>query len=385
MAGDNVDLADINYENEKQRKTIQMLTDEKDDKKLLEEFEKVPVLVKRPKDFNYNLVFSDVNFVYDSFDVSLRSVSKIGVAMIGKKAINKKLEGYIEFQYKGGADVFIIYLQTGTKDWVYFEYHPGTLGVLSSYDDINTGLGAIAPDKRRITGENKRFYMYTLGSSINKTDFVGYMADKAKGINRERVVEEIVVPVDSNMMYGDSTYVPENITPEQRQDLKQQEEINNIEKMKMNNQNILSGAPPDRNKPKEEPKQETPAEEVPKEQPKEEVKPETPKQEEIKIEEVPQEEPKKKSKKKGKGDAETETTQPEAPKVETPVQEVPKEEPKVETPKQEEVKIEDVPQEQPKKKKKKGKGDAETETTQPETPNVEAPPVQETPKTEEPK
>lgn len=387
MTGDNVDLADINYENEKQRKTIQMLTDEKDDKKLLEEFEKVPVLVKRPKDFNYNLVFSDVNFVYDSFDVSLRSVGKIGVAMIGKKAINKKLEGYIEFQYKGGADVFIIYLQTGTKDWVYFEYHPGTLGVLSSYDDINTGLGAIAPDKRRITGENKRFYMYTLGSSMNKTDFVGYMADKAKGINRERVVEDIVVPVDSNMMYGDSTYVPENITPEQRQDLKQQEEINNIEQMKMNNQNILSGAPPDRNKPKEEPKQETPAEAVPKEQPKEEVKPETPKQEEIKIEDVPQEEPKKKSKKKGKGDAdaETETTQPEAPKVETPVQEVPKEEPKVETPKQEELKIEDVPQEQPKKKKKKGKGDAETETTQPETPNVEAPPVQETPKTEEPK
>ncbi|HLP21127.1 MAG TPA: hypothetical protein VK174_12530, partial [Chitinophagales bacterium] len=106
MGGDNVDLADINYETEKQRKTMQFLTDEKDDKKLMEEFEKVPVFNKRPKGFDYNFVFSDVNFVYDSMDISLRSVGKIGVAMVGKKVVNKKLDGYIEFQYKGGADIF---------------------------------------------------------------------------------------------------------------------------------------------------------------------------------------------------------------------------------------------------------------------------------------
>ena len=271
MAGDNVDLSDINYETPNQKKAIYQLTDEKDDKKLMEDFEKVPVFTKRPKDFNYNLVFSDVNFVYDSFDISLRSVGKIGLAMVGKKVINKKLDGYIEFQYKGGADIFTIYLKTGTNDWLYLEYRPGTLSLLSSYDDINTAIGATAPDKRKIKGEANRFYMYTLGSSMYKADFVDYMADKAKGINRERLEpKEIVLPEDSSMLFGDTTLQnnsnPEQkiTTPDQKQQQEQQQELNNIEQMKMNNQNILSAPPPDRAKPKEETPAEQPKMEAPK-------------------------------------------------------------------------------------------------------------------------
>ncbi len=395
MTGDNVDLADINYETEKQRKTIAMLTDEKDDKKWIEEFEKMPVFSKHPKDFNYNLVFSDVNFVYDSFDISLRSVGKIGLAMIGKKAINKKLDGFIEFQYKGGADVLTIYLVTGTKDWIYLEYRPGTLGVLTSYDDINNAIGAIAPEKRKITGEHKRFYMYTLGSSMNKTDFVGYMTDRVNGIYRERLEpKDIVLPPDSSMFYGDSIFDEENpeqklLTPGQREQMQMQQELQEFEQMKKSGGgSIFSAPPPDRNKPKEEPKeepkpetpvQETPQPEAPKEQPKEEPKPETPKQQEQKIEtpqeEVPQEEqPKKKSKKKAKEEEQSaEPPVEESPNTEVPVQETPKEKPK-EEPKLEEQII-GAPAEQPKKKnKKKAKEEEQTiETPAQETPAVEAP------------
>ncbi len=383
MAGDNVDLADINYETEKQRKMMWMLTDEKDDKKLLEEFEKAPVFTKRPKDFNYNLVFSDVNFVYDSIDISLRSVGKIGLAMIGKKVINKKLEGYIEFQYKGGADIMTIYLKTGTNDWLFLEYRPGTLGVLSSYDDVNTALGTIAPEKRKITGENKRFYMYTLGSSLNKADFVEYMADKAKGIFRERFVEkDIVLPEDTSMLYGDSASLENGMpeqkitTPEQQERNQMQEELNNIEKMKMNNQSILSGAPPDRNKPKTDTlQQETPKEQLIEEPKQETVKPVEQKADTIVEETVPVEQPKKKSKKKAKEEQIIET-----PKTGTPVQETPKEEPKVETP------VQEVPKEQPKPEKPVEQPKAETpkqEEPKAETPKVEEPKI-EAPKPETP-
>ncbi|HRG89911.1 MAG TPA: hypothetical protein PLW44_12885, partial [Chitinophagales bacterium] len=417
MGGDNVDLQDINYETEKQRKTIQFLTDEKDDKKLMEEFEKVPVFNKRPKDFNFNWVFSDVNFVYDSMDVSLRSVGKIGVAMVGKKVVNKKLDGYIEFQYKGGADIFTIYLKTGTQDWIYMEYRPGTLALLTSYDDINNTIGTIAPEKRKVT-EGKRFYMYTLGSSMNKTGFVEYMSDKAKGIFRERPdATNITVPVlpeDSAAMFGgDSTYIEgeQEITPEQRIEMRREEERNAIQEMQMSGKSILSGPPPDRVKPKEEPKKEepvqpeTPAGDAPVTPAGGDApQPETPKTEPQvtpqPADEAPVEEPKKKEKKK-KGKEETTTDAPvqETPAATPPPAETPAAQPPAETPKQEPAKTEQPPvqeqpktetpaveeskpaaetpaQEQPKKKEKKKKKGEEAAEPAAETPATETTPTQ---------
>lgn len=326
MGGDNVDLPDINYDTEKQRKAVYMLTDEKDDKKLIDEFTQAPVFNKRPKDFKYNLVFSDVNFVYDSVDIALHSVGKIGVAMVGKKVVNKKLDGYIELAYRGGVDVFTIYLMTGTRDWIYFEYTPGTLSLLTSYDDINNSIGAIAPEKRVIKGPNKRFYLYTLGSSLNKTDFVSYMQDRAKGIIRERVVEHAPpVVIDSAVMFSDTTLQQEYNTPptpDQMEQQKMQNELNSIEQMKMNNQSILSGPPPDRVKPKAEPVQEIPQAdtvqqkniEQPKEQPVslpvETPSAQPPATDSTTQPPVPVEHPKKKGKKKAKGQEEQ---SPEAP------------------------------------------------------------------------
>lgn len=262
MAGDNVDLPDISYENERQKKAVYELTDSKDDKKLVEEFDKTALFNKRPKMLEHNIVFSDVNFVFDPLDVSLRSVGKIGVAMIGKKVINKKLDGYIEFQYKGGADLYTIYLKTGTNDWLYFEYRPGTLGILTTYDQINTLIASTPPDKRKIKGENDRFYIYTLGSSLNKADFVEYMKDRAAGIVRPRFEPKIDIPIPGDSTELNGPEIPgdiqnnpqQQITPDQRERMERQNEIDQIERMKMNNQNILSGPPPDRLKPKEEPK-----------------------------------------------------------------------------------------------------------------------------------
>jgi len=61
-----------------------------------------------------------------------------------------------------------------------------SLPLLSSYDDINNGIATVAPEKRKVSGEGKRFYMYTLGSSMNKTGFVEYMSDKAKALKAKK-------------------------------------------------------------------------------------------------------------------------------------------------------------------------------------------------------
>jgi hypothetical protein len=216
---------------------------------MLSDFEQTSQFVKRPKDLKENLVFTDVNFVFDPDDVSLRSVGKIGVAMIGKKVINKKLEGYIEIQYKGGNDVFTIYLQTGTKGWMYFEYRPGELAILSSYDDINNALKALSVDKRKIKGSGKAFYLYTAASPLSQQDFLSYMKDKAAGISRVHPVPR--EPLEEIPVNNDTSSIPENTAPApgdtlNKQEQKQQDEINEINQLKQSGGNVLSGPPPGR-------------------------------------------------------------------------------------------------------------------------------------------
>ena len=252
MTGDNADQPDITYDKDKAKKAVYGLANEDDDKKMLSDFEQTSQFIKRPKDIKENLVFTDVNFVFDPDDVSLRSVGKIGVAMIGKKVINKKLEGYIEIQYKGGNDVFTIYLQTGTKGWMYFEYRPGALGVLSSYDDINNALKALSPDKRKIKGSGKSFYMYTAASPLSEQDFLSYMKDKAAGINRTHPAPR--EPLEEIPVNNDTASIPENTPPVpgdtlNKQEQKQQDEINEINQMKSSGGNVLSGPPPGRTAP----------------------------------------------------------------------------------------------------------------------------------------
>ena len=254
MVGDNADQPDIAYDKKKLKKSIYNLADEEEDKKMLSEFEQTNAFVKRPKNIKENLVFTDVNFVFDPDDISLRSVGKIGVAMIGKKVINKKLEGYIEVQYKGGNDVFTIYLQTGTKGWIYFEYRPGDLGILSSYDDINNNLKALAPDKRKIKGPNKSFYLYSAASALDEQDFVAYMKDKANGVNRPHPVAHD--PIEEIPMGTDTSSIPENTPPTDstavqptkmdKEQQQEQQQINEMEQIKNSGGNVLSGAPPDR-------------------------------------------------------------------------------------------------------------------------------------------
>jgi hypothetical protein len=301
MTQDNVDLPDIDYANDKFKKILWNLSNEKDDKKMLEEYDKTG-LFKRPKDLTHNFVFTDVNFVYDTGDVTLRSVGKIGVAFVGKKAIHKKLEGWMEFGYRNGMDVFSIYLKTGTNEWIYFEYRPGTLGILSSYDQIVSQIGITSPEKRKIKGENDRFYLYTIGSSINKTSFIEAMKDRANGIwrPREEPKFEELPPMDSAIMFIDSTnqdYLPGD-EPRQAPMDNQERMLREMEQMRQSGEPLLSGPPPDRLKPKEEkpvevpePVKETPVETVP-------VKVEEPVKEvpvepaPVKVEEPPVEAPK---------------------------------------------------------------------------------------------
>jgi hypothetical protein len=174
MFNDNNDLPDINYDVERFKIAYSNIADEK----MVKDLETAPIF-KRPKDFNYNLVFSDVNFIYDADDLTLRSYGKIGVAFVGEKGIHKKLDGYIEVGLKNNN--LNIYLKTGANEWFYIEYKPGNLGLISSYEDYTRIVGTIImtpPDKRKMTGENGKTLVINIGSTINKGAFLDAMKEK---------------------------------------------------------------------------------------------------------------------------------------------------------------------------------------------------------------
>lgn len=178
MYNDNIDLNDIDYSTSKFKLVWDNIIDKKADEKIIKEFEATGI-PKRPKALPHYLVFTDVNMIYDKTDMTLRSYGKIGVSFIGERGIHKKIDGYIEIGYRQNADFCNIYLKTGANEWFFIEYKPGMLGMVSSYDEFVRTIGGVAPDKRKVEGPNNRFYVYTIGSTINKQTFLDAMKEKA--------------------------------------------------------------------------------------------------------------------------------------------------------------------------------------------------------------
>jgi hypothetical protein len=85
--------------------------------------------------------------------LTLRSYGQIGLAFVGDKGVHKKMDGVIEIGLK--TNTFNIYFKTGTGEWFYFEYRPGNLGLVSSYDEYNkivASMTSVPPDKRKNHG-----------------------------------------------------------------------------------------------------------------------------------------------------------------------------------------------------------------------------------------
>ncbi len=178
MYADNVDNNDVNYDNERFRRQLAQLCEDKKDDGVFKEYERAGNF-KRPKEFTHNLVLTGVNLVFDREDGTLRSTGKLGLALVGERNISKKVDGFVELGYRQGSDYFNIHIRTGASEWFYFEYSRGVLGVLSSYDVFATQIGALMPSgKNVVKADGGKFYRYVIGSAGNRQDFLDRMREK---------------------------------------------------------------------------------------------------------------------------------------------------------------------------------------------------------------
>lgn len=152
----------------------EMIDDKKDEDKYFEELNKSGNSVK-PKSFDYNLILSDLKFIFDPIDMTYKSIGPIGIVSYGEKSLEKKLDGYIEMGANRSSGYFNMYFKSSIGDWMFITYKSNNVTFLTSYDEVNALITAVEPEKRKVTRENGKFYIFALGSQTKMKAFVERM------------------------------------------------------------------------------------------------------------------------------------------------------------------------------------------------------------------
>jgi len=135
-------------------------------------------LKKIPEQIKSLFFFADAKWVWDEDEESFHTVSKLGLAHMGKKEVFKYVTGRIEIQKKRSFDVFNMYIQVDPSTWYFFECKNGIMSILSSDSAFKTALTEIKDDKRRVKGEKgEKFSFMMIASNKKRNDFVDRFDD----------------------------------------------------------------------------------------------------------------------------------------------------------------------------------------------------------------
>ena len=88
--------------------------------------------------------------------------------------INAQMDGFVEIRKGGNGDEVSIYLESSPDVWVYYEYKPGQLAIVSSEQEINDRL--LAGSKNSTKGAIE----VVPGTAEEKTQFVNLYLDQYK-------------------------------------------------------------------------------------------------------------------------------------------------------------------------------------------------------------
>ncbi|MDR2510940.1 MAG: hypothetical protein LBC89_00425, partial [Bacteroidales bacterium] len=129
-----------------------------------------------PANLTSTILFSDVYFKWNAETRSWISYGDLGIAMVGKENLNRKVKGHIQIQRVRRGDIVNFYFEIAEREWYFFSYSDGFLQAYSSNRDFNDIIGstkeALRTDK---TGDKNEKYQYTISSPKRRNDFVRLM------------------------------------------------------------------------------------------------------------------------------------------------------------------------------------------------------------------
>lgn len=126
-----------------------------------------------PKALAVNFVFADLAFDWDQ--ASKAFVSKgnnIGLAVCGKKEVNRYVPGIVEIQKKSNRTILQMYYEI-EGEWFFFRYYGTSMEGLSSNADFNKAIKETPQKKRVLSAEKgKSAYQYKIASLGVKKKFL---------------------------------------------------------------------------------------------------------------------------------------------------------------------------------------------------------------------
>lgn len=103
-----------------------------------------------PKELKKTILFSDIDFQWNTSTDSYIAKDNIGVAMINGKPVNKYVDGFVEIAKKRYGDKIYIYLKLDDDRFYYFYYFRTIMRTWSNNPDFIQAIKDIPRRKRRI-------------------------------------------------------------------------------------------------------------------------------------------------------------------------------------------------------------------------------------------
>ena len=114
---------------------------------------------KLPEEIKQILLFSNIDFVWDSGERSFWADGEADLAYLNEYIVNKKVKVKAELMRKRSGNSLDMYIEFDENTWVYFTYKNNMMQTLSSNKEYNQIVQALKAEDRKQKGEAFTFIM----------------------------------------------------------------------------------------------------------------------------------------------------------------------------------------------------------------------------------
>ena len=146
---------------------------------------------KMPASMEHSILFSDLEFEWNTSTNSYVAIDDIHVAVVNGKPVNKKMDGYIEIVRQRFGDKIYVYLTPDNENYYFFYYFRGMMRTSSTNKDFVRAIEDVPNRKRKISrGLGNTTYRYILSTPTSLSRFRKHMADVLKDIQGARASQD---------------------------------------------------------------------------------------------------------------------------------------------------------------------------------------------------
>ncbi|WP_439185650.1 hypothetical protein [Carboxylicivirga taeanensis] len=154
-----------------------------------------------PDEVQQMLLFSDINFEWDTQKRAFVANGKADLAYINDLVVNKEVNVLAEITRKRSGNSFEMYIEFDANTWVYFGYKNSMMQTLSSNSSYNTIVQTLNSDDRRQKGGfGDKGYTFIMAPDSKKDNFVAsFKSASVKHVEEDGETEETAeVETDEN-------------------------------------------------------------------------------------------------------------------------------------------------------------------------------------------